>query len=311
MQKFFLYILLIIITSYACIPKYSYMIIEVNEPHVDKTKRQLEIEDAIEIYISDKYPEKRYKSCYFKDLKIITPKEIAELEQLIRINEQLPLMKDHYGEKLDSVIKSNEALIALKKSQINDNNISINYKMNHLFTVADSKSISVFQYDIYLDSKYKIKDVKIKLSTKLSDDEFSYFVDFINQIPIYQGINSSANSETIYDQFNTVFNNQENKEQILHHILLMIKHLKKHNGFDEDVFCANYIKRWIKDNSKLTPNYIPILFSRINDNKIMYHKFRYQIASSQMKTVVLSFEFDDNYFPIEIIEYSDDLDRFF
>ncbi len=311
MQKFFIYLLLITISYSSCLPKYSYIVAETKGNPIDKTKDQLEVEKTIEKYISDKYPQKRYKSCYFEDINIIVPKEITELNQLITIKAQLPFMEDNYGDKLDSVIQSTEHLIALQEQQIKDNKISIIYKTNHLFTIADDKSISVFQYDLYLDSDYKIKDVSIKLSTKLSEDEFPYFVDFVNQVPIYQGVNTFTNSEKIYSQFYAVLNNEDNKEEILHHILLIIQHIKKYNSFDEDIFCANYIKQWIKDNSKLTPNYIPILFSRINDNKIMYHKFRYQIASSQMKTVVLSFEFDDNYFPIEIIEYSDDLDRFF
>jgi len=308
MKKFFLYISLIVFAFCSCLPKYSYT---VTEDLMDKSIRQLELKVAIEKYISNKYPEKKYISCNFQDITIITPKEITDLEQLIRIKEQLPLMKDNYGEKLDSVIKSTEHLIALQEYIIKDNNIEIIYKTNHLFTIADKKSISVFQYDLYLDTEYKIKDVSIKLSTSLSEDEFPYFVYFINQKPIYQGANTFSNSENMYAQFYTVLNNEENKEEILHHILLMIKHIEKYNSFDEDVFCANYIKQWIKDNSKFNINYIAILFSRINDNKIMYHKFRYQTASSKMKTVVLSFEFDDNYFPIEIIEYSDDLDRFF
>ena len=311
MQKFFLYLLLITVLFSSCLPKYTYIVDESKVDSIEKSKSQLEVEKTIEKYISDKYPQKRYKSCYFEDINIITPKEITELKQLIEIKEKLPLMEDNYREKLDSVIQSTDHLIALQEQQIKDNNISIIYKTNHLFTIADDKSISVYQYDLYLDSDYKIKDVSIKLSTKLSEDEFPYFVYFVNKVPIYHGVNTITNSEKIYSQFYTVLNNEENKEEILHHILLMIQHIKKHNNFDEDIFCAKYIKQWIKENGEYNMNYIPILFSRINDNKIMYHKFRYQIASSQMKTVVLSFEFDDNYFPIEIIEYSDDLDRFF
>lgn len=308
MKKFLLYISLLVFSFCSCLPKYSYT---VTKDIMDKSIRQLELQLAIEKYISNKYPENIYVSCNFQDITIITPKEIKDLDQLIRIKEQLPLMKDNYGEKLDSVIKSTEHLIALQEYIIKDNKIEIIYKTNHLFTIADKKSISVFQYDLYLDTEYRIKDVSINLSTRLSEDEFPYFVYFINEKPIYQGANTFSNSENMYSQFYKVLNNEENKEEILHHILLIIKHIKNYNSFDEDVFCANYIKQWIKDNPKLNMNYKSILFSRINDKNIMCHKFRYQTSSSQMKTVVLSFEFDDNYFPVEIIEYSDDLDRFF
>ena len=43
----------------------------------------------------------------------------------------------------------------------------------------------------------------------------------------------------------------------------------------------------------------------------MYHKFKYKPDTSSMAEIVLSFEFDMNFLPIEIMEYTKDYEQFF
>ncbi len=98
----------------------------------------------------------------------------------------------------------------------------------------------------------------------------------------------------------------------------MVRFIRNHNKFDADLFCAIQIKQWIKENDKSSYklNYRPGKFTRLktvknSGNLIMYHKFRYQTASSKMNQTALSFEFDANYFVVEVIEYKKDFDQFF
>ena len=114
-----------------------------------------------------------------------------------------------------------------------------------------------------------------------------------------------------------MLNAEENKDKILHQILDIVKHIRLHNEFKPDVFCAQSLKKWIKNHEKYSANYRSILFTRLREvednpnNRIMYHQFHYQSASSEMKKIALSFEFDENYLPVEIIEYTDQYEQFF
>ncbi len=264
-----------------------------------------------------------YTSYSFGQVYTLKPKEIIELDQLIDTRKKLPEMKEHYGSDLDSVITVTDTLIAQKKRDIRTKKIYHTYEVNHLFTIKPSKeALRLYEFTFYLYPNFEVKDVKMELKTTLTPEEKDLFVYYIERFPLVEDKNNhfeNDKNDRIYNALsNTLINATENKDEILHQILAIVKHIRHHNEFKPDLFCAQYIKSWVKKNEKYGVNYIPIVFTRLkqtiaeNDtNKLMYHKFRYQIAYSSMKEVVLSFEFDENYFPAEIIEYIDDYEQFF
>jgi len=279
-------------------------------------------EEAINEYVITHYNEVgSYTGYSFGQLYSLKPKAIVELDQLIETRKKLPEMKAHYKNALDSVITATDTLIVLKKREIRENKIYHTYEVNHLFTIKPPKeALRLYEFTFYLYPNFKIKDVKMELKTTLTPEEKSLFEYFIERFPLVtdddQYFENDKNKRMYTALSNSLLNAKENKEEIIHQILAIVKHIRQHNEFKPDLFCAQLIKNWVKDH-EYGANYRPIIFTRIKENKnnpnhkMMYHKLQYQPASSQMKEIALSFEFDENYLPVEIIEYTDQYEQYF
>ena len=299
---------------------------ENNNPS-NQAQKLKKIQLSIKNYTIEKFKSiGSYSGYSFGDLIPIKPKEILELDQLLSLTDKLPSLEENYGDKLDSVIAANDSNIALKKQEIRKNKIYHYYKIDHVFLIRDKKGkVTLYEIDFFLYPNLKIKDVTIELKTELTAEKKALFVYFIEQYPLiededpyYQNYTNQKMHKQLSD---ALANAKENKEAVFHQVLEIVKFIRKYNKFDPDLFCAIQIKKWIKNNNKSTYklNYRAGKFTRLKNpsssdrasNFIMYHRFRYQSASSKMKQSALSFEFDANYLIVEIIEYKKDFDQFF
>ena len=302
---------------------YQYTSDSSSKDSVKKISAQDKAEKSINEYIVSHYKEfGSYTDYSFGQLFTLKPKEIVELDQLLETREKLPKMKEHYKNALDSVIAATDTLIDLKKKEIRKNKIYHTYEINHLFTIKPQKEdFRLYEFTFYLYPNFKVKDVKMEMKTTLTNEEKNLFEYFIERFPLVTDKNEQFEddkNQRLYNNLsNALLNAEENKDQILHQILSIVKHIRLHNEFKPDVFCAQSLKKWIKNHETYSLNYRAILFARLKEvegnpnNRIMYHKFQYQSASSEMTEIVLSFEFDENYLPVEIIEYTDEYDQFF
>ncbi len=282
---------------------------------------------SIRNYVEDHYKNiGSYTSYSFGQLYSLKPKEIVELDQLILVRKKLPEMSDNYGSKLDSVLIATDTLIARKKREIRLKKIHHTYEINHMFTIKPEKgSLKLYEFTFFLYPNYKVKDVSQKLNTELNAEETDLFVYFIEQYPLIENDNddfaANENKRTYEMLTNAVLDAGDQKEKIIHQVLRIVKHIRKNNVFDPDLFCATLVKEWISEHETYKNNYRPALFTRLKESNannserassnLMYHKFKYQPKSSSMTEVVISFEFDPNYLPIEIIEYQKEYDKFF
>lgn len=288
-----------------------------NEGDLEKIKQ------AVKNHISSKFSSVgTYKSATFGELEIIKPKEIKALDQLLELKRQLPTMKANYGEQLDSIIALNDSNIILKKESIRAAGIYHYFKINHLFTIKPPKaSRTLYEIDILIYPNYKIKDLSINMKTTLSAQETDLFHYFIDEFPLIEDKNSSymnLMNNKMHNQLSNALINapKEKKEAMLHQVLKIVQFIRENNKFDADLFCAKQIKNWIQ--IKDVPyklNYRPGLYTRLktvdSKNTIMYHKLSHQIASSKMTSIALSFEFDPNYFIVEVKQYNKDFEKFF
>lgn len=220
----------------------------------EKTKEE-KVKEGVSNHVKSAFADfGAYKNIEYGELFLLKPKEVLELDEMIEVKNQLPLQREKYGEKLQSVIDSQDIKIAYKKQEIQDKHIYPWYEIDHLFAIMppEMDTVTVYEYDFEVYPNYTIKEAHQKLAVKLSKEEFKTFETFINKEPIYE----SQDYNWAYEM-NTKFYNQciaaleeeeEYKGELLKTILKMIDYISIHNEFDEKDFTLKTVKKWEEKN---------------------------------------------------------------
>ena len=293
-----------------------------------KTKQQ-KAENAVEAKIIKSFGENGvYKGFKFGQLFTLKPKEIVELEQLYELRRELPSLKDNYPNNLDQMIAANDSAIIGKKKELRDKRIFITYELTHIYKITSEKNgIQLYECKFLLFPNFKVKDVKIMLTTDLSNKEDELFYYFIMQYPLYDFENTLTtnhkNKET-YAQLNkTLENETENKARLLKTILSICKHIRIHNDFNETKLSQSLAKEWILKNPNYSEEYKSTTFSDLlpldktmldpknEEIKIplgykLYHKFESKTKDNKLVQRNFQFQFDLNFVIIDVAEIAEE-----
>jgi hypothetical protein len=274
-----------------------------------KPTKQETIQLNISNYTTSKFIEKgTYKSFQFGELFVTKPAEIKQLDDLIEIRNTLPLMEEHYGDKLDSIITKQDALIEAKKSEIKTKNIYPIYEMSHLFSISVSKDLfEIYEFDYSLYPNYTVKDVKQLMFLELTNKEYQLFLHLSNQRPLFTS--NPSLDPIFYTQFFTALDAEKNfKPELLKNILKIIEYILRKDNFDEMDFCQSIAKDWVFNNpiyiEPKTDGFsknelIQILVSDTNNfQKLVGYNLTYLFTVKEKEARVqkkLDFDFDLNF----------------
>ena len=291
---------------------------------VTKTKQQ-KAEDAVEAKIIESFGENGvYKGFKFGELFTLKPKEIVELDQLYELRRELPSLKDNYPNNLDQMIAANDSAIITKKQELRDKKIFVTYELTHIYKITSEKNgIQLYECKFLLFPNYKVKDVKIMLSTDLSNKEDELFYYFIMQYPLYELENTyttNQKNKKTYAQLNKALESEtENKARLLKTILSICKHIRINNDFNETKLSQSLAKEWILKNPNYSEGYKSSTFSdlltvdktMLDDNneeiKIplgyrLNHQFEHKTKDKKLMTRNFQFQFDLNFVIIDVTE---------
>jgi len=296
----------------------------------EKTKtKQQKAEDAVEAKIIESFGEKGiYKGFKFGELLTLKPIEIVELDQLYELRRELPSLKENYPNNLDELIAANDSAIIGKKQELRDKRIFVTYELTHIYKITSEKNgIQLYECKFLLFPNFKIKDVKIMLTTDLSNKEDELFYYFIMQYPLYDFENTLTtnykNKET-YAQLNKALENEtENKARLLKTILSICKHIRIHNDFNETILSQSLAKEWILKNPNYSEEYKPTTFSDLlpvdktilddNNEEIqiplgykLYHQFESKAKDNKLVQRNFQFQFDLNFVIIDVAEIAEE-----
>lgn len=292
----------------------------------EKTKtKQQKAEDAVEAKIIESFGKNGvYKGFKFGELYTLKPKEIVELDQLYELRRELPSLKDNYPNNLVQMIAANDSAIIKKKQELRDKKIFVTYELTHIYKITSEKNgVQLYECKFILFPNYKVKDVKIMLSTGLSDKEEELFYYFIMQYPLYELENTYATDQKnkkTYAQLNKALESEtENKARLLKTILSICKHIRIYNDFNEAKLSQSLAKEWILKNPNYSDEYksstfsdlLPIDKTILDDNneeiKIplgykLYHQFESKTNDKIAVQRNFQFEFDLNFVIIDVAE---------
>ena len=291
---------------------------------VTKTKQQ-KAEDAVEAKIIESFGENGvYKGFKFGELFTLKPKEIVELDQLYELCRELPSLKDNYPNNLDQMIAANDSAIITKKQELRDKKIFVTYELTHIYKITSEKNgIQLYECKFLLFPNYKVKDVKIMLSTDLSNKEDELFYYFIMQYPLYELENTyttNQKNKKTYAQLNKALESEtENKARLLKTILSICKHIRINNDFNETKLSQSLAKEWILKNPNYSEGYksstfsdlLPVDKTMLDDNneeiKIplgyrLHHQFEHKTKDKKLMRRNFQFQFDLNFVIIDVTE---------
>ena len=295
----------------------------------EKTKtKQQKAEAAVEAKIIESFGENGvYKGFKFGELFTLKPKEMVELDQLYELRRELPSLKDNYPHNLDQMIAANDSAIITKKQELRDKKIFVTYELTHIYKITSEKNgVQLYECKFILFPNYKVKDVKIMLSTSLSDKEDELFYYFIMQYPLYEFDNTyttDQKNKKTYAQLNKALESEtENKARLLKTILSICKHIRIYNDFNEAKLSQSLAKEWILKNPNYSDEYksstfsdlLPIDKTMLDDNneeiKIplgykLYHQFESKTKDKIVVQRNFQFEFDLNFVIIDVAEIVD------
>lgn len=213
-------------------------------------------EDAVITHLQNIY-KNNYKPYTFGSLFTLKPQEFIELDQLIEVRNQLPSMKDNYGDQLPEKIAETDTLIAQKKREIKSKKIYPLYEIEHVYVVKDEKEnmYNAVDANFVLYPNYKIKDVQMKFNVKLSPNENELFYKFMMREPMFTNSTdlnwAKRQNDNAYATFiNTIEAEPDmtKKGEILINSLYISELIRKTNEFNESAICRLLSTKWIIKN---------------------------------------------------------------
>jgi len=253
MRKILVFLLLpVLLSSCFIIEEYENAAVEEAKP-VEKSRQDV-LQDSSIAYLSRQYNEdKKYLPYTFGAVYANKPQQIVELEQLYDVKKSLPGMKQHYGEKLDSITAANDTAIAQKERLIKSKRIYSTYDLTHLYCVQNKgeKNVKLVETKVIAFPNNKIKDMEIVFSTDLTEIEYDLFEYYIHQDPLYFSEDYSYQSQmnaAAYKNLNQALIDEprNTKGELVHTILQKVKFYQQNNGFDSDLFTNKVLSKWTK-----------------------------------------------------------------
>ncbi|MFI5203654.1 MAG: hypothetical protein ACHQF2_04090 [Flavobacteriales bacterium] len=290
---------------------------------------QEKAEKGIEEYVRKTDPNgSNYKSYNFGQLYRLPAPEIKELEELQKLRDSLPSLKQQYGSKYDSMQTAYDTLIAVKQREIKTRNIRSQLIISHLYTVkfANDPGGNVYEADFILDADFHVVDYRAKLAAKLNDDDFEWFFYFFRQTNLLGSGDieaDNADSDRLYDFYNTrLASLTDGKEEFLKTALRTTRCIYRYKAVDKSRISAYILMKYLQE-YEMYPNYHPVKFSPVEDiytktpagdSLIGYknfHLFEHTDSLGKKTQSGVYAEFDVYFVPAGLLKLEPPFDKYF
>lgn len=250
------------ISFHSCVPP---TVVEANP--IDTYTNQEKAELSVKAYLKKTFDSLgTYEPYGFGVVNEIIPDQVTQLEELKSMKKLLPGMKDHYGNKLDSVMLAYDTLIAQKNREIKTKKVRSFWKISHLYLIyLKNDSIIAYEVEFTLDPNFKVYDAHNSIYAKLTKEEAKWFDFYYMQYPLFDTWDDDGDrkrSQDIYDFYDKkMMSVSENKGETLKRILFIIKHIKTSGEFANQKIAEAIIKNELKLAFGVT--YQPTKFSNL------------------------------------------------
>lgn len=249
-----------------------------------------------------------YRSFGFGEVEIIVPYDIRLLNELREKRKTASGMKDYFGQRYDSVMRSYDTLIAKQERMIEQYHIRNNYKVDHIFSLNKNAVYTVYEVEFFLSANFHVKNARVKMSSALSKEDYDWFNYYFMGYELFTGGSPEENSSktaAVYEHFgNRLSEENVNKDDLLRSTVIAVKTTRKNDVFDPNLIAKEVIVNWMNLRISEFPNYTRGDFSVVNGiyntnegkeeliGYSVFHRFTSKNQQSEMVLQCLYFELD-------------------
>lgn len=301
---------------------------ETVEPTPQDQSPQVLAEDNVEAYVKQKFGTGvTYKIYNFGQLFRLKKPEQQELDGLRELRALVPGMKDHYGNKQDSVLRHYDTLIAQKEREIKQKGIKSDYIISHIFTIREKTGTgTVYEGDFILDDQLKVKDFRMDMAAELAKDDFDWFYYFFQKFPIFNTGDYDKDVEMsngLYDYYNARLSRlNTGKEEFLLTALRVTRIINKSKKYDKDIICGFVIAKKLEE-QKICDLYKPLVFTSAEEIKTktgttdsligykVFHKYECTDNAGKTQVKAIYAELDPYFVPAGMLNVEPPFEQYF
>ncbi len=208
-----------------------------------------------------------YSGYGFGDVQVLIPREILYLNELREGRKTAEGMKEYFGNRHDSVLRSYDTLISRQERVIKEKKVRDNYKITHIFSLKSKEKVRLMEGEFFLSANFKVKDVRLKMDVNLTFEENEWFLFFIKGSELFYTGTQQENvirSAAVYDHYSSRLESfQGDKSELVLAILEAIHVIRVEQKYNPASIASAVIQNYMKRRPADFPVYMPGDFSKI------------------------------------------------
>lgn len=245
----------------------------------EKDLAQQYAESSVTNYVNASFKKAgTYRPYSFGEIEIVIPRDVAYLEELKANRKTASGMKDHFGERHDSVLRAYDSMIVEQEKIIQERKPRNNYRIDHLFAINSAEGHKIYQVNFSLSANFKVRDVSISMDLLLNDEEYDWFYYYFMRFNLFSedsDLNGREESEAIYSYFDLRLTSpvEMQKNDLMRSALICIRTVKKTGEYDPNRIVKEVIHDYLKSDQVSYKGYTIGEFSpvkgvyEVSDNK--------------------------------------------
>lgn len=227
----------------------------------------------------------------FEDFKTHLPPEFQQLEELMKLRDDLPNMESHYGPNLEQKQEQVQLAIDSLKQVIMDNRIRRSYSITCTFHYKHNKDhYEVNRIRFILDHAYEIRRMTADYTSILDAELAEWFLFAYRRYPLFNMNDLDRNqvaSNEIYDFYEEELAMRADQRVFLQHYLRMVAGIRNNGVYDVNKLARKSVIHWWDERREDDVVLREVEFSEL-----------YQVEETDAYRIFVRYERDDRDAPI-------------
>jgi hypothetical protein len=268
-------------------------------------------------YMRTSHPNDTYVPLSIEELITHLPPDFIELKALLEVRQQLPELKENYGEQLDSIIASTDRQIDSLKNHIIERRIRPSYEVLHFYAFKRGKSYNVYGHVFYLNHAFKVIRMRTYVEVTMEKNDYEWFEFWQMEEPMFNMSNVNRNQEASSDVYTFLrkgMEHSEHRSEYIFNALTLVKTVTRSGVFDIHEVSHEIIKNYLQRNSldatlRIT-QFSPVFEIQAGEQK-NYRVYATAFNKTSEQTINLIFEFNVFHELLDMKQTDEDVSKYF
>lgn len=226
-----------------------------------QSSTQRKCDDAVRNYLSEKFPDHTIDHIIQGKAVKDVPRELEALEELKDAAIRLNASEDITDSLRTILLTQNDSISALLNEYVESMGLMVTWQMTNIFRMKDTAGvITIIEAEFTLSEEFEVRDIRQSMTTTLTEDENEWFDFFVAKEPIFLYKDDEKQwrkNNEMYNYFvNELSSDREDKGELLHSILQVIKHIRTNRDFDTQTLLEEVVTSYMERH--YGESYVPI-----------------------------------------------------